>query len=84
MSYTILETHLVFQKNQLIECAVLWDDNGYVRATYSDLTRKAGYNNLTTKSIISPDLFQEVAGYGTYLDDARKKKYFPGKRNWSR
>ena len=84
MNYTILETHLVFENDKLKEVAVLWDDHGSVRATYSTLNPRAGYENLTSNDTITPRLFQRVAAGGSYVDDARRKKYFPGKRNWSR
>lgn len=84
MSYKILETHVVFENNQLKEVAVLWDDNGAARATYAINTPTAGYGFITPTDCISWQLFQRVAGAGMYLDDKRKKKYFPGKRNWSR
>ena len=29
------------------------------------------------------ELFQKVAAGGSYLDDERKNKYFPGDRKWS-
>lgn len=84
MSYKILETHCIFENEKLTEVAVLWDDNGNVRATYSTLNPKSGYKSLTVNDVISPQLFQNVAGGGSYLDDKQKRKYFPGKRNWSR
>lgn len=84
MSYKILETHCVFENDKLKEVAVLWDDNGSVRATYSTLNPRAGYEILTAKDAISPQLLQRVAGGGSYVDEDRRKKYFPGKRDWSR
>lgn len=84
MSYKIIETHCVFEGEKLKEVAVLWDDNGYVRATYSTLNPKAGYENLTVNDTISPALFQRVAGGGSYVDEDRRKRYFPGNRKWSR
>jgi hypothetical protein len=84
MSYKILETHCVYDNNQLKEVAVLWDDNGNVRATYSTLDPRSGYENLGSNAVVNPQLFQRVAAGGSYVDDKRRKKYFPGKRNWSR
>lgn len=84
MSYKILETHCVYDNNQLKEVAVLWDDNGNVRATYSTLDPRAGYENLASNAVVNPQLFQKVAAGGSYVDEKRRKKYFPGKRNWSR
>jgi hypothetical protein len=84
MSYTILEAHIIYKDDKLYEVAVLWDDNGWVRATYSNLNPKAGYESLTSNDVISPKLFQRVAAGGSYLDDERKAKYFPGDRKWSK
>ncbi|WP_372648238.1 hypothetical protein [Draconibacterium sp.] len=84
MTYKILESHCVFENEKLKEVAVLWDDNGFVRATYSTLDPRAGYANLSETDGITPKLLQRVAGGGSYVDEARRKKYFPGKRNWSR
>lgn len=84
MDYVILETHCVYERGKLSEVLVLWDDNGFIRATYSNLNPKAGYENLTSKSMLSPQLFQRVAAGGCYLDDERKRKYFPNRKNWSR
>lgn len=84
MSYKILETHLTFNDEKLTEVAVLWDDNGFVRATYSTSQQTAGYAHITPNSSISMELFQEIAGYGIYVDEVRRKKYFPGKRKWSK
>jgi hypothetical protein len=84
MNYEILETHIVFENKKLTEIAVLWNDNGFVRATYSNLNPKAGCPSINSSDSIGPSLFQRVAGGGTYVDEARRKKYFPGKRKWSR
>jgi hypothetical protein len=84
MNYKILEVHLKYENEKLVEVAVLWDDHGYVRATYSTLNPRAGYENLYTNDIISPELLQRVAAGGSYVDETRRKKYFPGKRKWSR
>lgn len=84
MEYTILETHLTFKNNILIEVAVLWSDDGSVRGTYSTLNPKSGYATLSSNDVINPQLFQKVAGGGSYLDDAQKNKYFPGERKWSK
>ncbi|MFK5856571.1 MAG: hypothetical protein QM503_10600 [Bacteroidota bacterium] len=84
MNYTILETHCVFENDKLKEVAVLWDDHGNVRATYSTLNPRAGYENLTSNDTITPELFQKVADGGSYVDEDRRSKYFPGERNWSR
>jgi len=84
MPYKILETHCIFENDKLTEVAVLWDDNGAVRATYSNLNPKAGYETLTSNDVITPQLFQRVARGGSYVDEDRRKRYFPGKRKWSR
>lgn len=84
MNYQILEAHVVFENNKLKEVAVLWADKEFVRATSITSEPSAGYETLGSGSEVSPKLLQRVAGRGSYLDDKRKKKYFPGKRNWSR
>jgi hypothetical protein len=85
MDYEILEAHLVYtETGKLKEVAVLWNDHGNVRATYSTLNPRPGYQNLTSNDAISPHLLQKVAAGGSYVDEERRKKYFPGKRNWSR
>lgn len=84
MNYTILESHFIFEKDKLKEVAVLWDDNGFVRATYSTLSPKAGYVSLTVNDTITPELLQRVAGGGCHVDEERREKYFPGERPWSR
>lgn len=85
MSYKILETHCIFTDNVLTEVAVLWADGpGCVRATYSNLNPKAGYESLTSNDTINPNLFQRVARGGSYVDEKRRIKYFSGERNWSR
>ena len=84
MNYTILQVHLTFKEGKLSEVAVLWEDDKYVRATYSTLNPKSGYQPLTDKDEISPQLFQKVAGGGSYLDEQQKKQFFPGIKNWSR
>lgn len=82
--YNILETHIVYKNGKLQEVAVLWDDQGAVRATFSDNRPKGGYHFLKGEEEVSSKLFQEVAGTGSYLDDELKSKYFPGDRPWSR
>jgi len=84
MNYTILEVHQVYEHDKLKELAVLWQDRRYVRATSCTSTPCGGYKFLMPNEEISQDLIQEVAGQGIYLSDTKKKKYFPGKRNWSR
>jgi len=84
MNYKILEAHCVFENDKLKEVAVLWADKEQVRATSITSEPNAGYETLGSGSEISPQLLQRAAGGGSYLDDKRKKKYFPGKRNWSK
>lgn len=84
MCYKIIEVHQAYHNNQLIEVAVLWESNtrGWVRASYCTSRPCSGYKFLMPNEIISPDLIQEVAGYGMNLPDDKKAIYFPGKRNW--
>ncbi|MBE7648304.1 hypothetical protein [Tenacibaculum finnmarkense] len=81
MKYTILETHLTFKNDKLTQVAVLWLNYGDIGATYSTLNPKAGYQSLTSNDTINPELFQRVAGGGSYLDENQKKQYFP-KQKW--
>ena len=84
MNYTILDAHCIYENGKLTEVAVLWADGDFVRATYSTLNIRFGYFNLPKNTKISEGLFQEVAGAGSYLDEERKNKYFPGTRKWSK
>ncbi len=86
MGYKIIEVHLIYQENKISEIAVLWQSNerGWVRASYMTNKPCSGYGNIKPKDILSPELIQEVAGYGMNLPDDKKKKYFPGKRLWER
>jgi len=84
MRYKILETHCVYESGKLKEVFVLWDDFGSSRATYSSLNPKAGYQQLTEADEITPQLIQNVAAAGSYLDDEQKQIFFPGVTNWSR
>lgn len=82
--YKIHEAHIVYKNGKLHEVAVLWDDNGAVRATFANAQPKAGYIFFNEDDVISPNLLQSIAGSGAYLDEERKEKYFPGDRPWSR
>lgn len=77
MNYTILETHLTFKNNQLIEVAVLSKAYGDTLATISTNQPMAGYFFLTNNSVPNLDLFVKVAGYGRKLTLKEAKKYFP-------
>ena len=84
MDYKILQAYCIYDDELLSEVGILWADNDSVRATYSNLQQTAGYENLTSKSIISSQLFQNIAAGGRYLDEVRKEKHFPDIKNWSR
>jgi len=89
MNYEVLETHIEYDNGKLSLIAVLWYDNkekGWVRATYSTNTNNAnnGYNFLMPSDKIDDKIIQRVCSAGMYLPDNLKKKYFPGKKNWSR
>lgn len=84
MKYEILEAHCVFEDEKLTEVAVLWADKELVRATCITSQYSMGYDTILESDVVSPQLFQKAAGRGMYLDESKKKKYFPGKRNWSR
>ena len=86
MYYKILEVHQKYKNNKIEEVAVLWQSNemGWVRASYCDTKPCQGYKFLMPDEKLSPELIQSVAGQGANLPDAKKKKYFPGKRQWER
>lgn len=84
MSHEIKETHLVFENENLKEVVVLWADKDSLRATYATSKLMDGSVSFSEKEPITNELFQRVAGAGIYLDDDRKKKYFPNVKNWSR
>jgi hypothetical protein len=87
MSYTVFETHVVYENNKLTLVAVLWESNQdykWVRASYCINKVTPGYGYIKPDDIISPELIQEVAGYGMNLPDNLKKRFFPGKRKWER
>jgi hypothetical protein len=85
MRYKVFEVHEVYEDGKLTEIAVLWESNaeyGWVRSSYCTATPCGGYKFLLPKDQVSPELIQQVAGYGMNLPDNKKKKYFPGKRKW--
>lgn len=86
MRYNIIEVHQKYENNQLSEIAVLWESNeiGWVRASYCTCEPCNGYKFLMPNEELSPMLIQQVAGQGMNLPDAKKKKYFPGKKQWER
>ena len=84
MSYKIIEVHQVYKNGKLDELAVLWESNplGWVRATYCTTAISCGYRFLSKNDVLSPTLVQAVAGQGMRLPMDKRRKYFPGKRNW--
>lgn len=86
MNYKIIEIHAVYTQGKLSELAVLWESNsnGWVRASYATSKPCYGYKFLMPGETISDKLIQDVAGTGANLPDAKKTKYFPGKRSWER
>jgi len=80
MDYTILETHLIFENNALKKVAVLWENYGDIRATFSDSRQMGGYYSLKDYDIPTVTLFKKVAGGGRYLTDEEKKQYFPNQK----
>ncbi len=85
MNYQILETHCVYNENgKPKEVAVLWQDGDGVRATYVNDQPTRCYKFILPNDVIDADFFQEVAAYGHYITDKQRKKYFPGKREWTR
>jgi hypothetical protein len=78
MSLFIKESHLKFDNGILIAVAVVWEQFGEVRASYSDLKRSAGYYHLKEYDVFPTlKLLQEVASNGRKLTDKEKKLYFP-------
>jgi hypothetical protein len=85
MSYKILESHIVNDNGRPAIIAVTWESApGYVRATYITDKPSSGYDWITPHDQISPDLLQKAARAGMNLSDDLKKKFFPGKRKWSK
>ncbi len=85
MDYQILETHCVYDENgKPEEVAVLWQDGDGVRATYVNDQPIGGYQFIHPNDVEGEDFFQRVAARGQYVTDKQKKKYFPGKRKWTR
>jgi hypothetical protein len=84
--YTIIETHVKYKNGKLDEVAVLWQSNprGWVRATFATAKPCSGYKFLMPNEVLSDSLLQDVAGTGMCLPDSKKRKYFPGKRDWER
>lgn len=84
--YKIIEVHMVYKENKLEEIAVLWQENerGWVRASYSNTKPIGGYEFLMPNEKLDDNLIQRVAGAGMNLPDNKKKKYFPGKKQWGR
>lgn len=80
MEYQILETHLTFENNVLMEVAVLCENYGDVFATVSDNKPMAGYHYLKNYDIPTVTLFKKVAGGGRKLSKQEQKKYFPTKK----
>jgi hypothetical protein len=78
MSLFIKESHLKFDNGILIAVAVVFENFGEVRASYSDLERSAGYHHLKEYDVFPTlKLLQEVASGGRKLTDKEKKLYFP-------
>ncbi len=84
MNYQIIETHIIYENGKLKEVAVLWADGEYVRATYITNQPISGYSFIMPNDRLSDELLQKAAAGGRYVDEKRKKKYFGGRRNWSR
>jgi membrane protease subunit (stomatin/prohibitin family) len=77
MSLLIKESHLKFDNGILISVAVVWEQFGEVRASYSDTKPTAGYYSIEDYHIPTMSLFQNVASGGRKLTDKEKKQYFP-------
>ena len=74
----LLESHLKFDNGILISVAVVWEQFGEVRASYSDLKRKSGFHHLKEYDVFPTlKLLGEVASGGRKLTDKEKKQYFP-------
>ncbi len=86
MEYTLTDVYITYKGGELKEIAVVWNDGdtGYVRGTYIDNRPKGGYDYIKPGEEISDELLNRAAGYGVYLDNERKKTYFPEISNWSR
>ena len=76
-----------YEEGELSLIAVMWwdqKDKGWVRATYCTNKPIGGYKFIMQSDQLNDQLIQSVAGGGMYLPDNLKKKFFPGKKNWSR
>lgn len=87
MNYKIIEVHCIYEKNKLQEVAVLWlsnEEENWVRSSFATSKPCWAYKFIEPGDELSPSLLQEIAAQGDNLPDAKKSKYFPGKRKWER
>jgi len=86
MRYKVIQVHMLYEENKLSEVAVLWQSNelGWVRSSFFTTVKNYGYGFLEPHHVLSPELIQEVCGYGANLPDEKKNHYFPGKRKWEK
>ncbi|MDD3772110.1 MAG: hypothetical protein RBT46_04325 [Weeksellaceae bacterium] len=83
MKYNIKEVHAAYDNGKIKSIAVLWADGDMYRATYASL--KSHHQPLFTKDTeLTSKLIERIAGYGHYLTELQKQKYFPHIKNWSR
>lgn len=84
-SYTITQSHVDRNNDGTInEIAVLWKDGDAFRATFVNTKLSVGYLTIKGNEDVTKELLQSIAGYGLYLDEKQKKKYFPDVKNWSK
>lgn len=84
MVYKIEKSVVVYKDGKPSEVFVLWDDNGFSRATYASLNPSFGYTSISASEGITEALIQRVAGEGYYCSEEQKKEHFPTVKKWSR
>lgn len=68
--YNILQAHIEYKNGKLFKITVLVEiSKGDIRAIFSTVGRKAGYDYLQPGEPVNEALFQRVAGYGCQTFD---------------
>lgn len=76
--YNILQVHIEYRKRKLYKVTVLVEmSKGDIRAIYSTVGVKSGYDYLRPGEPVNEALFQRVAGYGCQTFD--KSVFFNSK-----
>lgn len=68
--YNILQVHIEYKNGRLFKVTVLVEiSKGDIRAIFSTVVPKAGYDYLQPGEPVNDALFQRVAGYGCQTSD---------------